>query len=369
MAQVTRQHSDAQQKTHQTKPAKPVVEPAPALAPETPVQARIDPRAMTPRNLVALQRTVGNRQVSRMVARAAAPTRTSVQRNGGDESVAMEGLASTESEALGAGSGLSFTASGALSNDGKGLNSAKRMGEGVIQAKLTVNAPGDQYEQEADAVAAQVMTMRAPAQRQAMPEEDELHASRKPLVQRATEEDELQAKPLAQRQAMPEEGELHASRKPFVQRKGDGSFETDEVFALRVNASRGGGSPLPDETREFMESRFSADFSGVRVHTGSEAARLSRDAQAQAFTHGSDIYFNEGKYNPDTGDGKRLLAHELTHTIQQTGGIQRKVDYQFIGNVGAVAGVLKDRDKQFKKIMKAYKQYTKAVDLDFFRQE
>jgi hypothetical protein len=294
------------------------------------------------------------------------------------------------------------------------------MGEGVIQAKLTVNAPGDQYEQEADAVAAQVMTMRAPAQRQAMPEEDELHASRKPLVQRATEEDELQAKPLAQRQAMPEEdelhasrkplvqrateedelhasrkplvqrateedelqakplaqrqampeeGELHASRKPFVQRKGDGSFETDEAFALRVNASRGGGSPLPDETREFMESRFSADFSGVRVHTGSEAARLSRDAQAQAFTHGSDIYFNEGKYNPDTGDGKQLLAHELTHTIQQTGGIQRKVDYQFIGNVGAVAGVLKDRDKQFKKIMKAYKQYTKAVDLDFFRQE
>jgi hypothetical protein len=207
MAQVTRQHSDAQQKTHQTKPAKPVVEPAPALAPEPPVQARIDPRAMTPRNLVALQRTVGNRQVSRMVARTTA-TRTA-QRSG-DEVAAAEPFASAELEAVGAGNGLSFAGSAASPNDGTGLNSAKRMGDGLIQAKLTVNAPGDQYEQEADAVAAQVMTMRAPAP-----------------VQRA-DEDELQEKPLAERVQRAEEDELQTRRltsataMPLVQREPQG---------------------------------------------------------------------------------------------------------------------------------------------------
>ncbi len=126
-------------------------------------------------------------------------------------------------------------------------------------------------------------------------------------MQRATEEDELQAK-------------------PSVQRKGDGSFEMDEAFQARLNETRGSGSPLPAETREFMESRMGVDFSGVRVHTGSEGAQLSQDVQAQAFTHGSDIYFNEGKYNPNSSDGQQLLAHELTHTIQQTGGVQRQAN-------------------------------------------
>ncbi len=75
-----------------------------------------------------------------------------------------------------------------------------------------------------------------------------------------------------------------------------------------------------------MESRFGADFSDVRIHTGAEAAQLSRDLQAQAFTHGRDIYFGAGRYDPGTETGKRLLAHELTHTIQQTGGarLQRR---------------------------------------------
>ena len=66
-----------------------------------------------------------------------------------------------------------------------------------------------------------------------------------------------------------------------------------------------------------MESRFNADFSGVRVHTDASAVQMNAQISAQAFTHGNDIYFNSGKYNPDTGSGKHLLAHELTHTIQQ----------------------------------------------------
>jgi hypothetical protein len=68
-----------------------------------------------------------------------------------------------------------------------------------------------------------------------------------------------------------------------------------------------------------MESRFGADFSGVRVHTGGEAAALNREVSAQAFTHGRDIFVGEGKYSPTSSDGQRLLAHELTHVIQQNG--------------------------------------------------
>jgi len=92
--------------------------------------------------------------------------------------------------------------------------------------------------------------------------------------------------------------------------------QTDEAV------HKGAGSPLPDETRAYMEPRLGADFSGVRVHTGSEAAQLNRQISAQAFTHGQDIYLNEDKYDPGTDAGKRLLAHELTHVVRQTGNGQ-----------------------------------------------
>ena len=72
-------------------------------------------------------------------------------------------------------------------------------------------------------------------------------------------------------------------------------------------------------TMSQMQSGFGADFSQVRIHTDSNAVQLSKDLGAQAFTHGNDIYFNEGKYNPSSTSGQHLLAHELTHTIQQGG--------------------------------------------------
>ncbi|MGF1499428.1 MAG: DUF4157 domain-containing protein [Elainellaceae cyanobacterium] len=106
-----------------------------------------------------------------------------------------------------------------------------------------------------------------------------------------------------------------------VQRKGGGKAAPAN-FEQKLANHKGGGKALPDETRGFMESRFGADFGDVRVH---EAPKESGAIGAQAFTHGNDIYFNSGKYNPGSSSGKELLAHELTHTIQQTGGkIQRK---------------------------------------------
>ncbi|MEO8568249.1 MAG: DUF4157 domain-containing protein, partial [Ginsengibacter sp.] len=85
-------------------------------------------------------------------------------------------------------------------------------------------------------------------------------------------------------------------------------------------ASRGSGNPLPPAVREQMESSFGADFSGVKIHSDSASVQMNESLNAQAFTHGSDIYFNAGKYDANHTGGKHLLAHELTHVVQQSGG-------------------------------------------------
>jgi hypothetical protein len=73
-----------------------------------------------------------------------------------------------------------------------------------------------------------------------------------------------------------------------------------------------------------MEHRLGSDFSGVRIHRGAEAAESAQSIDARAYTSGNDIVFNSGEYQPQTSSGQRLLAHELVHTLQQTGGVQRK---------------------------------------------
>ena len=194
----------------------------------------------------------------------------------------------------------------------------------LIQTRLTVGPAGDRYEQEADRVAEQVVSGQWSVNRH--------QPAAAQSVQRQEEEEEVQTKPLAasitplvQRQAAPEEEEVQTKSLPStalrtgIQRRGDGGLPAGSDLEQRLAASRGDGSPLPAATREFMETRFGADFGGVRVHLGSEAARLSRSISAQAFTLGQDIYMSEGKYDPGTAAGQRLLAHELTHVVQQTG--------------------------------------------------
>ena len=85
----------------------------------------------------------------------------------------------------------------------------------------------------------------------------------------------------------------------------------------RLRASKGKGIPLPGAVRTRMEKSFAADFSGIRIHTDETAVGLSRRLRAQAFTYGRDIYFNKDKFSPDSRQGTHLLAHELTHTVQQ----------------------------------------------------
>ncbi len=152
----------------------------------------------------------------------------------------------------------------------------------TIQPKLSVSQPGDRAEQEADQVAKQVMTM--PENKGVQRQEDD----------------------------------------QAIHRSGTGEVQADSHIEGQLASSKGGGEKLPAETQGFMESRFGTDFSNVRVHNDGKATEMNQNLQAQAFTHGQDIYFNQGKYNPGTSGGKELLAHELTHVVQQTGGVAPK---------------------------------------------
>ncbi|MEM6725540.1 MAG: DUF4157 domain-containing protein, partial [Bacteroidota bacterium] len=179
-----------------------------------------------------------------------------------------------------------------------------------IQAKLTVNQPGDAYEKEADAMADQVVRMKS---------------SGKVAANMETEEPQLQTK--------------SATGRTTVQRKCAACEPEETIQPKAVNApvaqasthvenqlkrSKGKGEPLPKTTKTQMESGFGADFSKVRVHTDTSAIQMNQSLNAQAFTHGSDIYFGAGKYQPGSTEGDRLLAHELTHTIQQGATVKRK---------------------------------------------
>ena len=99
-----------------------------------------------------------------------------------------------------------------------------------------------------------------------------------------------------------------------------GAGPLDPEIASAIDAQRGGGAPLGDDVRTDMEHHLGADLSAVRVHTGSEANTLNRAVQAEAFTTGPDVFVSSDRYNPSSNDGRRLLAHELTHVVQQASG-------------------------------------------------
>jgi hypothetical protein len=179
-----------------------------------------------------------------------------------------------------------------------------------VQTKLTVGAPGDKYEQEADSMAAKVMAMpdsaiQQPIQRQTR--EDTEAVQMQPLVNSIT--------PLVQRSSREEE---EGKMKSQVQRASDGSSVASSSIESRLASSKGGGSALPDNVRSFMEPRFGADFSNIKVHTDSNAVQMTKELGAQAFAHGSDIYYGAGK-SPGNNE---LTAHELTHTIQQGAAVR-----------------------------------------------
>ncbi len=155
-----------------------------------------------------------------------------------------------------------------------------------IQPQLEVGASSDQYEQQADAVAEKVVHQQT---------------NTAPIL------------PISQN---------------MLQGKSEDGFLVSNQLKSKLSNEHGGQS-LPKHVAQGMGQQIGADFSNVRIHTDSTAVQMNRDLGAKAFTHGKDIYFNEGNYNPTSTDGKRLLAHELTHTVQQGASgkkIQRNKD-------------------------------------------
>ncbi|HSR39272.1 MAG TPA: DUF4157 domain-containing protein, partial [Phnomibacter sp.] len=248
-------------------------------------------------------------------------------------------------------------------------------GPSFFQPRLSVSTPGDPYEREADATADAVMRMSEPAASPAQEEKEQVQRQVNDsafmpgiLHRQAADEEEIQAKeeerkeedqsdhimqPMLQRQEEPEEEETVQAKlqraashtgstatKAGVQRHPNKSTTTTihrssrgRLLSLQ-GSSRGppavtprfestlqqrtaGGSAMPEPTRQFMESRFGADFSGVRIHTDATAQEMSSSIRAHAFTYQNHIFFNSGKFDTDSSAGKTLLAHELTHTIQQ----------------------------------------------------
>ncbi|HET9061002.1 MAG TPA: DUF4157 domain-containing protein [Acidimicrobiales bacterium] len=170
----------------------------------------------------------------------------------------------------------------------------------VGQAKLDVGAADDRYEKEADAVARQVVS--------ALGGSSAAHAPHPGHDKCGQELDDAPAGLARQVSSVQRLAEVGA----------DGGTVGEETERA-ISSARGKGAPLPDKARKSMEGAFGADFSGVRVHTGPESAALNDRVQAKAFTIGSDIFFRESAPDAGTSEGQALLAHELTHTIQQGG--------------------------------------------------
>ncbi|MDB5014951.1 MAG: hypothetical protein JWQ25_3153 [Daejeonella sp.] len=162
-----------------------------------------------------------------------------------------------------------------------------------IQAKLTVGATDDPMEHEADAMADKVMRM---------PQQS--------FIQRKCDHCEEEEKT------------------PSVMRKAESvnaGMQASSSLVSSLNATKGNGEPLPQRSQNFMENAFGTNFSSVRLHTDNQAAEMNESIQAKAFTHGNDIYFNSGQLDTESTEGNKLLAHELTHTIQQGESVNRMV--------------------------------------------
>ena len=182
----------------------------------------------------------------------------------------------------------------------------KLVRSGALQAKLRIGQPGDKYEQEADRVADAVMRMPEPGvQRQVEPgeKEEEEILQTKPPVDQIT--------PVVQRQVEEEEEMLQAKSRE------DTTPEVTNDLESQINAIKGGGRPLSWSERSFFEPRFGTDFSNVRVHNDTRVASIARSVNASAFTFGHNVVFGVGEYSSDTLSGRQLLAHELTHVVQQ----------------------------------------------------
>lgn len=191
-----------------------------------------------------------------------------------------------------------------------------------IQHKLRVSQANDKYEQEADRIADHVMRMPDPnVQRQIGTQEEE--------------KETLQAKPIAsqitsliQRQVELQEDEEDLQMKEIP---GHTPSVRPQIQG-KINALRSSGQPLPKSVRSFYEPRFGVNLSSTRIHTNESSAAINRSLSSRAFTLGSDIFFNRNEFQLNSDEGHRLLAHELTHVVQQHHMAQKRIQKKSINN-------------------------------------
>ncbi|MEL6672943.1 MAG: DUF4157 domain-containing protein [Bacteroidota bacterium] len=203
-----------------------------------------------------------------------------------------------------------------------------------VQPKLIIGAQNDPYEQEAERTADKVVReVNTPSVNPVL-SSPVLPAPTVSPIQKACEaceeekqeetpevQEQIQRKPIFESSGNPEDDDT-------IQTKSESQAAQPPTSQLesQLNSSKGGGSSLPTPTRQRMESAFGTDFSQVRVHTDSRSQQMNQNLGAKAFAHGKDIYFNRGQFQPDSQSGQHLLAHELTHTIQQGGASIKKAE-------------------------------------------
>jgi hypothetical protein len=325
------------------------------------------------------------------------------------------------------------------------FDSAQQLSASPIQRQLTIGQPGDEYEQEADRVASQVVEqINAPATAQSTQgqsvqrqeenqeelqtkpeitalqrqEENQEELQTKPEItalQRQEEnQEELQAKPEITALQRQEENQEELQTKPEItalQRQEENQEELQtkpEITALQrqeenqeelqakstlqrgesiaggeastdldtaINNARGGGQPLDAGLQQSMGQAMGADFSGVRVHTDAQSDQLNQSIQAKAFTTGQDVFFRQGAYEPGSRGGQELIAHELTHVVQQKKHlsfptpIQRQIEDYQSGKLKSNTKVMKDLNQQQKtKIQELHNDTSKTYTINEARQ-
>ena len=183
---------------------------------------------------------------------------------------------------------------------------------GGLQAKLRIGQPGDKYEQEADRVAEQVMRM------------PEMQVANETKVSNPALNNPIQRKCPGRKNGNKIEKE--EDEKKLQKKEASGTtHEVTQELESRIHVVHGGGQPLPWQVRAFYEPRFGVDFSGVRVHTGSDAADIAKSINARAFTVRENIVFGMGQYAPKSHEGLHLIAHELVHTQQNDSEPSKRV--------------------------------------------
>jgi hypothetical protein len=163
-----------------------------------------------------------------------------------------------------------------------------------VQTKLKIGQPGDKYEIEADQVADHIMRLPEPGK--------------------------IESFTFSGKESNPRKTNLTICRKRVIKRflnEKKQSFHNFPGLDRHNNVFHQSGNPMPVFIRDFFEQRFGTDLSEVRIHKSKEAIRSAQDLNARAYTYGSNIVFGDGQYVPETSRGKRLLAHELTHVLQQ----------------------------------------------------